>query len=269
MGQGLPPQSPAVTAPLLGELALRESFFAERSRPFNFPLSTKKAPFRTLFSIIVQINVVNQINKFLNSPSGKGTCDNNMPCAGITEKKFRLFGGNVVAVRLCDDSDNRLRKTHGKHLGKAAYIVSAVMAETNDIRVISGCDCGAAAEKRSIGIFAGGVDCVGPGFDGLGFVISHIKIMEPADKGRFSAAGTADEDYFPRFNLLCKAEGTVIFLPVFRIDESGIYGIFFGQQKNTSENIVYGFILSVFALFFNRFSQKGFIEEQFYVINKS
>ena len=36
MGQGLPPQSPAVTAPLLGELALRESFFYGTVRTVSY-----------------------------------------------------------------------------------------------------------------------------------------------------------------------------------------------------------------------------------------
>ena len=190
-----------------------------------------------LFLIIVQINGVNQIDKFLDSSSGKGTCDDDMSCAGVMEKKFRLFGGNVVAVSLGDYSDYRLCKTHGKHLGKAADIVSAVMAETDDIRVIGRGYCGAAAEKRGIRIFAGGVDCVGPGLDGLGFVISHIKVMKAADKGGFSAAGTPDKDYLAGFDFLGKTKGAVIFLPVLWVNKSGIDGIFFGQ-KNTSERIV-------------------------------
>ena len=48
------------------------------------------------------------------------------------------------------------------------------MAETDYIRVISWSYRGTAAEKRSIGIFSGGIDSVGPGFDGLGFVIGQL-----------------------------------------------------------------------------------------------
>ena len=173
-----------------------------------------------------------------------------MSCAGVMEKKFRLFGGNVVGIRFCDYSDDRFRKAHGKHLGKAADIVSAVMAETDDIRVIGRSDCGAAAEKRGIRIFAGGVDCVGPGLDGLGFVISHIKVMKAADKGRFSAAGTADKNYFSRFDFLRKTERAVIFLPVLRIYKSDVYGIFF-RQNLTSEKI---FDMALFYPFSDAFS---------------
>ena len=87
-------------------------------------------------------------------------------------------------------------------------------------------------EKRSIRIFAGGIDSVGPGFDRLGFVVSHIKVVKAADKGRFSAAGTSHKDYFAGFYLFGKTEGAVIFLSVFRVNKGSVYGIFFGQTKH-------------------------------------
>ena len=124
-----------------------------------------------LFLIIIQINGVNQIDKFLDSSSGEGTCDDDMSCAGVMKEKFRLFGGNIVAVSLCDNAYNGLCKTHGKHLRKAADVVSAIVTEANDIRVISGRYRRSTAEKRGVGIFAGGVDRVGPGLDGLGLMI--------------------------------------------------------------------------------------------------
>ena len=221
-----------------------------------------------LFLIIVQINGVNQIDEFLNSSSGKGTCDDDMSCAGVMKEKFRLFGGNVVGIRFGDDSDDRFRKAHGKHLGKAANIVSAVVAETDDIRVISRGYCGAAAEKRSIRIFAGGIDSVGPGFDGLGFVVSHIKVMKAADKGGFSAAGTPDQNYFSGFDFLCKTERAVIFFPVLRVNKSDVYGIFF-RQNLTSAKIFDMALFYPLLLFFSiDFCQKGFMPKGIYAINK-
>ena len=65
-----------------------------------------------LFLIIVQINGVDQIDKFLDSSSGVGTCDYDMSCAGVMKEKFGLFGGNVVGIRFGYDSDYRLCKTH-------------------------------------------------------------------------------------------------------------------------------------------------------------
>ena len=216
-----------------------------------------------LFLIIVQINGVDQIDKFLDSSSGEGTCDNDMSCAGVMEEKFRLLGGNVVAVSLGYYSDNGFRKAHGKHLGKAADIVSAVVTEADDIRVIGRSYCGAAAEKRSIRIFAGGIDCVGPGFDGLGFVVSHIKVMKAADKGGFSAAGTTDQNYFSGFDFLCKTERAVIFFPVLRIDKSDVYGIFF-RQNLTSEKIFDMALFYPLLLFFSiDFAKKGLCRREF------
>ena len=75
-----------------------------------------------------------------------------MAGAGILKEKFRLGSIDVVAVRLGDDSDNGLCKAHGKHLGKAADIVSAVVAETDDIRIVCGSYGRTAAKKRGIGI---------------------------------------------------------------------------------------------------------------------
>ena len=189
-----------------------------------------------IFLIIVQINGIYKVDKFLYSPSGKGTCYHDMSCACIMEEMFRLLGGNVVAVRLCDDSNDRFCKAHGKHLRKAADIVSAVMAETDYIRIVCRSDCRTAAEERSIRIFAGSIDCIGPGFDGLGLMVGHIEVMKAADKGGFSAAGTSHQNYLAGFYLLGKAEGAMIFFPVLRIYKSGIYGIFFGH-KNTSESM--------------------------------
>jgi len=68
--------------------------------------------FRPVLSVIIQINVVYKVDKFLNSSSGEGACDNNMPCSCVMEEKLRLLGGNVVAVRLGNNSDDRLRKAH-------------------------------------------------------------------------------------------------------------------------------------------------------------
>ena len=216
-----------------------------------------------LFLIIVKVNRVYKVDKFLNSSSGKGTCDNDMASAGVMKEKFRLLGGNVVGIRFGDYSDDRFCKTHGKHLGKAADIVSAVMAETDDICVIGRSDCGAAAEKRGIRIFAGGVDCVGPGFDGLGFVVSHIKVMKAADKGGFSAAGTTDQNYFSGFDFLCKTERAVIFFPVLRINKRDVYGIFF-RQNLTSAKIFGMALFYPFSLFFSiDFAKKGLPEEVF------
>ena len=221
-----------------------------------------------LFLIIVQIDRIDKVDKFLDSSSGEGTCYYNMSCAGVMEEKFRLFGGNVVGIRFCDYSDDRLCKAHGKHLGKAADIVSAVMAETDDIRVISRGYCGAAAEKRSIRIFAGGIDGVGPGFDGLGFVVSHIKVMKAADKGCFSAAGTTDQNYFSGFDFLCKTERAVIFFPVLRVNKRDVYGIFF-RQNLTSAKIFDMALFYPLLLFFSiDFCQKGFMPKGIYAINK-
>ena len=218
-----------------------------------------------LFLIIVKVDRIYKVDKFLNSSSGKGTCDDDMSCAGVMEEKFRLFGGNVVGIRFGDYSDDRFRKAHGKHLGKAANIVSAIVAETDDIRVIGRGYCGAAAEKRSIRIFAGGVDGIGPGFDGLGFVVSHIKVMKAADKGCFSAAGTADQNYFSGFDFLCKTERAVIFFPVLRINKSDVYGIFF-RQNLTSAKI---FDMALFYPFSDAFSidfpKKGLCKRDFMV----
>ena len=216
-----------------------------------------------LFLIIVKVNRVYKVDKFLNSSSGKGTCDDDMSCAGVMEEKFRLFGGNVVGIRFGDDSDDGFCEAHGKHLGKAADIVSAVVTETDDIRVIGRGYCGAAAEKRSIRIFAGSIDGVGPGFDGLGFVVSHIKVMKAADKGCFSAAGTTDQDYFSGFDFFRKAEGAVIFFPVLGINERDVYGIFF-RQNLTSGKIFDMALFYPFLLIFSiDFGKKGLPEEVF------
>ena len=160
-----------------------------------------------------------------------------MAGAGVMKEKFRLFGGNVVAVSLCDNAYNGLCKAHGKHLRKAADVVSAIVTEANDICVISGRYRRSTAEKRSVGIFAGGVDRVGPGLDRLGLMIGHIKVVKAADKGRFSTAGTPDKDYLAGFDLFGKPKAAVIFLAVFGVNKGGVDGIFFGQ-KNTSERIV-------------------------------
>ena len=192
----------------------------------NFPLRGR------LKLIIVQINGVYKVDEFLDAAAGEGTCDDDMPCAGVVEKKLRLFGGGIVRIRFGDNSDDRARKTHGKHLWQTADIVSAVVAETDYIRVISRGYGGAAAEKRGIGVFAGGINGVGPRLDGLGFVIGHIKVMKTADKGRFSAAGTPHKNDFSLFYLFRKAEGAVIFLSVLRVDEGNVYRIFFGHKKH-------------------------------------
>ena len=229
------------------------------------PLPLGKGGFK---SIIVQINGIDKIDKFFDASSGKGACDYDMPCAGVMEEKFRLLGGNIFGIRLCHNADYRFCKAHGKHLGQTADIVSAVVAEADYIRIISRSDCGSAAEKRSIGIFPGGIDGIGPCFDGLGFVIGHIKVMKAADKSGFSTAGTPHKDYLAGFYLLRKAEGTVIFFPVLRVHKSGIYGIFFGHSAPPKDVNLYDIIISVFADFFNRFYQKGFICVPLYGINK-
>jgi len=89
--------------------------------------------------------------------------------------------------------------------------------------------------------------------------------MKSADKGGFSAAGTPDKDYLAGFDLFGKAKAAVIFLSVFRVNKSGVDGIFFGH-KNTSESVVYKCILAFYKIFFNRFRQKGFTKEKICVI---